>query len=288
MNVRFDAGPNLVQPLPGDAKSQSPTKIRISGLRKRFYVRGGDVDALVGIDLDIREGEFFSIVGPSGCGKTTLLRIVAGLETKSAGRIEVIRSSDTRSQGPLGSMVFQEQSIFPWMSVRDNVAFGLKARGVDKVTRLATADKFIEKFGLHGFGQAYPHQLSGGMKQRVSIARALANDPEILLMDEPFGALDEQTKLILQEELLRIWEETRKTVIYVTHSIDEAILLSDRIMIMSARPGRIKEIIDVGAIFGRPRHVDETKSSPEFGVLFARVWGNLRNEVTQNESPQGS
>lgn len=267
---------------------ERPIKIRIRGLRKRFQARGVTVDALMGIDVDIREGEFFSIVGPSGCGKTTLLRIVAGLETKSGGRIEVLRSADSRSRGPLGSMVFQEQSIFPWMSVRDNVAFGLKARGVDKSTRLAIADNFIEKVGLHGFGQAYPHQLSGGMKQRVSIARALANDPEILLMDEPFGALDEQTKLVLQEELLRIWEETRKTVIYVTHSIDEAILLSDRIMIMSARPGKIKDIIDVSSIFQRPRHVDETKSSAEFGVLFSRVWGNLRNEVGKDDAARSA
>lgn len=273
---------------PQSSGGERPTKIRIRGLRKRFQARGATVDALMGIDIDIREGEFFSIVGPSGCGKTTLLRIVAGLETKTEGRIEVIRSADVRSRGPLGSMVFQEQSIFPWMSVRDNVAFGLKARGIDKATRLATADRFIEKVGLHGFGQAYPHQLSGGMKQRVSIARALANDPEILLMDEPFGALDEQTKLVLQEELLRIWEETRKTVIYVTHSIDEAILLSDRIMIMSARPGRIKDIIDVGAVFQRPRHVDETKSSAEFGALFARVWGNLRNEVGKDDAARSA
>jgi len=267
-----------------DNEGDRSTKIRIRNLQKRFQTRSGAVDALMGINVDVREGEFFSILGPSGCGKTTLLRIVAGLETKSEGRIEVIRSADTRSRGPLGSMVFQEQSIFPWMNVRDNIAFGLKARGVDKSNRLRIADNFIEKVGLHGFGQVFPHQLSGGMKQRVSIARALANDPEILLMDEPFGALDEQTKLVLQEELLRIWEETRKTVIYVTHSIDEAILLSDRIMIMSPRPGQIKDIIDVTSIFKRPRHVDETKSSAEFGKLFARVWGSLRNEVSQNDS----
>ena len=255
-------------------------KIRIRGLRKRFKVGGRDVDALASIDLDILDGEFFCIVGPSGCGKTTLLRIVAGLESKTSGRIEVVRQQGESSGArPLSNMVFQEQSIFPWMNVLDNVAFGLKARGFDKRTRQDIAKTFIEKVGLHGFADAYPHQLSGGMKQRVSIARALANDPEILLMDEPFGALDEQTKLILQDELLRIWEETRKTVIYVTHSIDEAILFADRIMIMSARPGRIKEIINVTDVFGRPRHVDAAKSSPHFGKLFAQVWGSLRQEV---------
>ncbi len=211
--------------------STGDAKIRIRGLRKRFMVRGQPVDALAGIDLDIGGGEFFCIVGPSGCGKTTLLRILAGLETRTAGRIEVSsdQSGDHDRSGrgnatlrPLNSMVFQEQSIFPWMSVRDNVAFGLKARGFSKGERYAIADPFVHKVGLQGFEDALPHQLSGGMKQRVSIARAFANDPEVLLMDEPFAALDEQTKLILQAELLRIWDESRKTVLYVTHSIDEA------------------------------------------------------------------
>jgi len=211
--------------------STGDAKIRIRGLRKRFMVRGQPVDALAGIDLDISGGEFFCIVGPSGCGKTTLLRILAGLETRTAGRIEVSsdQSGDHDRSGrgnatlrPLNSMVFQEQSIFPWMSVRDNVAFGLKARGFSKGERYAIADPFVHKVGLQGFEDALPHQLSGGMKQRVSIARAFANDPEVLLMDEPFAALDEQTNLILQAELLRIWDESRKTVLYVTHSIDEA------------------------------------------------------------------
>ena len=176
-------------------------------------------------------------------------------------------------------MVFQEQSIFPWLSVRDNVAFGLKAQGVGRRDRYRIVEPFIRKVGLTGFEDALPHQLSGGMKQRVSIARAFANDPEMLLMDEPFAALDEQTKLILQAELLRIWDELRKTVIYVTHSIDEAIVLADRILVMSARPGRIKDILDVGQVFGRPRVVEQVKSSPQYGELFGRVWGQLRDEV---------
>jgi len=266
-------------------------KIAIRGLKKQFLVKGRPVEALSGIDLDIQEGEFFCIVGPSGCGKTTLLRIVAGLETKSEGTIDVMRTDGglgSLGQRPLNSMVFQEQSIFPWMSVRDNVAFGLKARGLSKRARYEVAEPYIRKVGLSGFEDALPHQLSGGMKQRVSIARAFANDPEMLLMDEPFAALDEQTKLLLQEELVRIWEETRKTVMYVTHSIDEAIVLADRILLMSARPGRIKDIIDVGAVFGRPRDVKRVKSSPRFGELFARVWDQLRDEVKAFPADKGA
>ncbi len=269
-------------------------KISIRGLRKHFGVIGRHVDALAGIDLDIRPGEFFCIVGPSGCGKTTMLRILAELEAPSAGYIDIRRDNNVASMNgkprPLNSMVFQEQSIFPWMTVRNNVAFGLKARGLSKKERYAIADPFIDKVGLGGFESALPHQLSGGMKQRVSIARAFANDPEILLMDEPFAALDEQNKLILQKELVRIWEETRKTVLYVTHSIDEAIVLADRILVMSARPGRIKEIIDIGAVFGRPRQVEKVKASPQYGELFGRVWELLRDEVMAarlTEMPSG-
>jgi NitT/TauT family transport system ATP-binding protein len=251
--------------------------VRLRGLTKTFFVKGRRVEALAGIDLDIRAGEFFCIVGPSGCGKTTMLRILAGLEHQTAGNIEVAR--DASSQRPLNSMVFQEQSIFPWLNVRDNVAFGLKAQGLGRAERYRVVERYITKVGLTGFEDALPHQLSGGMKQRVSIARAFATDPEMLLMDEPFAALDEQTKLILQAELLRIWDELRKTVVYVTHSIDEAIVLADRILVMSARPGRIKEIVDVEEVFGRPRIVEEVKSSPQYGDLFGRVWGQLRDEV---------
>ena len=264
-------------PQPGDG----PNKIVLRGVKKRFFVGHAAIDALAGIDLDVRAGEFFCIVGPSGCGKTTLLRILAGLETKSAGAIEIGR--DTARGGaverPLNSMVFQEQSIFPWKSVRDNVAFGLKARGFPRRERYEIADAFVRKVGLAGFEHALPYQLSGGMKQRVSIARAFANDPEIMLMDEPFAALDEQTKLVLQAELLRIWEESRKTVVYVTHSIDEAIVLADRILVMSARPGRIKSIIDIGRMFPRPRHVDTVKSSARYGEVFGEIWSLLRDEV---------
>ena len=258
---------SLTLPERASGDAAATVKVRLRGLRKRFTVRDRSFEALAGVSLDIRAGEFFCIVGPSGCGKTTLLRILAGLEQQTAGTIEVAREAG--SQRPVNCMVFQEQSIFPWMNVRDNVAFGLKARGFSKRDRYAVADPYIQKVGLGGFEDALPHQLSGGMKQRVSIARAFANDPEMLLMDEPFAALDEQTKLLLQAELLRIWDEQRKTVLYVTHSIDEAIVLADRILVMSARPGRIKEIVDVQQVFGRPRLVEQVKSSP-------RIWPPVR------------
>jgi NitT/TauT family transport system ATP-binding protein len=261
-------------------QTPGPVKMRLREVRKRFVVRGRPVEALDGISLDIGAGEFLCVVGPSGCGKTTLLRILAGLETRSSGSIDIARdSAPGAAERPLNSMVFQEQSIFPWMNVRDNIAFGLKARGVGRRERYQIAEPYIHKVGLSGFEDALPYQLSGGMKQRVSIARAFATDPEILLMDEPFAALDEQTKLILQAELLRVWDETRKTVVYVTHSIDEAIVLADRILVMSARPGRIKDVLDVASVFGRPRRVEEVKASPQYGELFGRVWGQLRDEV---------
>jgi NitT/TauT family transport system ATP-binding protein len=266
-------------------------KVRLRGVKKTFTLQGRPIDALSDIDLELVAGEFLCIVGPSGCGKTTLLRILAGLESRTGGTIEVARDVRATSNDagadrprPLNSMVFQEQSIFPWMSVRDNVAFGLKARGFSRGERYARVQPMIKKVGLAGFEHALPHQLSGGMRQRVSIARAFANDPEFLLMDEPFSALDEQNKLILQAELVNIWEKSGKTVAYVTHSIDEAIFLSDRILVMSRRPGRILEIVDVSAALGRPRDVDAVKSSARYGELFGHIWRLLRQEVIGVES----
>src|SRR3989442_13925242 len=254
--------------------SPAEQKVRIVGLRKAFTVRGRTFEALAPIDLEVRSGEFIGIVGPSGCGKTTMLRILAGLEQATGGDFAVER--ERGSTRPLNAMVFQEQSIFPWMSVVDNVAFGLKARGMARSSRRQAVLPMIRTVGLTGFEDALPHQLSGGMKQRVSLARAFAMDPELLLMDEPFAALDEQTKLVLQSELLRIWEGTQKTVLYVTHSIDEAIVLSDRIVVLSGRPGRILEVIELTGTFRRPRQVESVRSSPQYGELFARVWRHLR------------
>lgn len=256
-------------------------KIRISGLTKQFPVKGGVFTAIDNISLDIAPGTFFVIVGPSGCGKTTLLRILAGLEKPTSGSVEVHSEHPGK---PVNSMVFQGDSIFPWMTVYDNAAYGLKMRGMPEAEIKEVVGHYLDKTGLTRFATRFPHQLSGGMKQRVSIARAFANDPEILLMDEPFSALDEQNKTLLQEEVLRIWEEHKKTVVFITHSVDEAVTLSDKIMIMSAQPGQVKAIIDVP--FARPRKVLELRAMPEYGEMVYRIWGHLRDEVQRAKAQE--
>jgi len=249
-------------------------KIRFAGVTKTFETRHGDFTAVDDISLDIPAGTFFVIVGPSGCGKTTLLRMAAGLELPTRGTITIAR---TRSDRPANAMVFQGDSIFPWMTVFDNAAYGLRMRGVAKADVDEIVGHYLSRTGLTRFAKSYPHQLSGGMKQRVSIARAFATDPDVLLMDEPFSALDEQNKTLLQEELLRIWEETHKTVLFITHSVDEAVTLGDRIMVMTAHPGRAKAIVEVP--FARPRNVLELRATPAYGELVYDIWGQLRDEV---------
>jgi NitT/TauT family transport system ATP-binding protein len=251
------------------------SKICIRNLGKSFALRDSEVKALIDINLDVKAGEFICIVGPSGCGKTTLLRILAGLEAPTQGGVIINRDN---SSTPLSSMIFQESSIFPWMTVRSNVAYGLKLRGVAPEQVDRTVNHFMKLAGLDRFADAYPHQLSGGMKQRASVARAFSNDPEILLMDEPFAALDEQNKALLQEELLRIWSETRKTVIFITHSIDEALVLGDRVLVMSARPGRLKAEFKID--FPRPRHVYDLKADPVFGKMSREIWMQLREGIS--------
>ena len=245
--------------------------IQIRDLCKTF----GALAAVDGVSLDIMPGEFFVIVGPSGCGKTTLLRILAGLETGSGGTIDI--DVPEGSKRPVNSMVFQGESIFPWMTVWQNASYALRMRNVEPAIVKEIVGHYLDRTGLAKFADYYPHQLSGGMKQRVSIARAFANDPEILLMDEPFSALDAQNRLLLQEELLRIWEDQRKTVVFVTHSVDEAVILGDRIMIMTAQPGRVKMITPVP--LQRPRNILEIQKTPEFGDLLHRIWSSLRDEV---------
>jgi NitT/TauT family transport system ATP-binding protein len=249
-----------------------PTQIaiRIRDVYKKF----GPLTAVDGVSIDIGRGEFFMIVGPSGCGKTTLLRILAGLESISAGTIEI---ETPRSDRPVNSMIFQGDSIFPWMTVWDNAAYGLKMRGAPRATIKDVVGHYLARTGLTRFAKYYPHQLSGGMRQRVAIARAFANDPEILLMDEPFSALDAQNKVLLQEELLRIWEEHKKTVVFITHSVDEAVFLGDRIMVMTAQPGRVKALVPVP--LARPRSIMELQKTPEYGDLIHQIWSSLRDEV---------
>lgn len=257
-------------------------KITIKNLTKQFIVKHTIVTALQEVSMTVREGEFVCIVGPSGCGKTTLLRILAGLETMTSGAIEVVHS-DTRK--PLNSMVFQDQSVFPWLTVKNNIGFGLKCRRVDPKQIDQVTEHYINMVGLKKFAEAYPYQLSGGMKQRVSVARAFANDPEILLMDEPFAALDEQNKIMLQEELLRIWEGSNKTVVFITHSIDEALTLADRVIIMTSHPGTFKATVDVD--LPRPRHISELRGQEKFNKLFMELWNILREEVRKAKESEG-
>ena len=246
------------------------TKISIRHLVKRF----GLLHAIDDVSLDIAEGTFFMIVGPSGCGKTTMLRILGGLEQVTSGEVEIAKPARGR---PQYSMVFQGESIFPWMTVWDNAAYGLRMRRAPREETEEAVSTWLERTGLTKYSHLYPHQLSGGMRQRVSIARAFANNPEILLMDEPFSALDEQNKTILQQELLRIWEGDKKTVVFITHSVDEAVTLGDKIMVMSASPGRMKTMIDVP--LERPRNVLELRHDPRYGEIVYSIWGHLKDEV---------
>ena len=248
----------------------SVTKIQIDRLTKSF----GETQALADFTLTVAEGEFVCIVGPSGCGKTTALRILAGLEKADSGRVDIRPGGGER---PQNAMVFQEHGLFPWMTVEDNVALSLEMRGVGRRERREKAAFFLEMIGLTRFRRHYPRQLSGGMRQRVSLARALMADPEILLMDEPFAALDAQNKMILQDELLSIWEGSHKTVLFITHGIDEAIALGDRIVVMSAQPGRIKAIVPIE--FPRPRSAVELRGDPRFGALQLSIWRMLEDEV---------
>ena len=272
--------PSVTQPNP---VTEPDIQIRLRGLTKKFDVRGKTITALDSLNLDVPRGQFLVVVGPSGCGKTTLLRMLAGLDDATSGSMEIEGGRDGR---PENSMVFQGDSIFPWMSVWDNAAYGLAMRRVPKKQIDETVGHYLEKTGLSKFADAYPHQLSGGMRQRVSIARAFANDPEILLMDEPFSALDEQNKTLLQAELLRIWDETRKTVVFITHSVDEAVTLSDRIMVMTAQPGTAKAFVDVP--FERPRDVLELRHQPEYGEIVYDIWQQLRDEVSQSQAQAGA
>jgi NitT/TauT family transport system ATP-binding protein len=257
------------------ASSGAP-KIAARNVTKVYPSAAGNVTVVDDFSLDVADGEFVCVVGPSGCGKSTFLRMVAGLTDMTAGSF-AFRPGDTPGK-PLNSVVFQEYAIFPWKSVIENVAFGLQMRGIGRKERLDTARYWLERVGLSKFAEYFPHQISGGMKQRVGIIRALANDPEVLLMDEPLGALDAQTRVVLQAELLRIWEETRKTVVYITHSLDEAVLLGDRVILMSAHPGRHLATFTID--LPRPRSIAAI-NTPRFAEYRAEIWDRLSAEVTR-------
>ena len=255
--------------------SNGAAQIRVSGLAKRY----GALEVFRGIDFNVGEREIVAIVGPSGCGKTTLLRCIDGLITADAGEIVV---DGERVISPIAgvAMVFQHFGLFPWKTVYDNVAYGLRMAGVPKAEIARRVPAFIDLVGLIGFEQAYPYQMSGGMQQRCGLARALAAEPSVLLMDEPFAAVDAQTREILQFELLRIWESQPTTMVFVTHSIEEAVLMGDRVLVLKGRPSHIDEVIEID--LPRPRSRD-TLRSPRFADLRERVWATLMSEARQAE-----
>jgi NitT/TauT family transport system ATP-binding protein len=251
-------------------------RLTLEDLTMRFRTRtGADVTALEGISFEIRDGEFAVLVGPSGCGKSTILRLVAGLLQPSRGRV-LLNGREVAAPGAERGMVFQSYTLFPWLTVQKNVEFGPKIRGVPAAQRETLARHYLTQVGLNGFERVYPKELSGGMMQRVAIARALANDPAILLMDEPFGALDAQTRVLMGELLLKVWAEAAKTVLFVTHDIEEGLFLGDRVFVMTARPARIREEIPV--LLPRPRTL-ETLTSETFVRLKGRVMTLIREEA---------
>jgi NitT/TauT family transport system ATP-binding protein len=253
------------------------SKLTIQQVSRTFPARGTNAPtrALEPIDLTIADNDFITILGPSGCGKSTLLRIVAGLDTASSGQV-LLDGEPVTKPGPDRGMVFQSYTLFPWLTVADNIAFGLKRKGVAPAEQRRTVAGYMERVGLTGFENHWPKQLSGGMQQRTAIARALANDPKMLLLDEPFGALDNQTRALMQEMLLGIWERDRKTVLFVTHDIEEAIFLGTRVIVMSARPGRIKADITVPLPYPRSYKL---KTTPEFTALKERLVDEIRGEA---------
>ncbi|SDF62918.1 ABC transporter ATP-binding protein [Sporolituus thermophilus] len=249
-------------------------KLLIDDVSKVFSDGKNEVTALANTSFAVRPNEFITILGPSGCGKSTILKIIAGLEEPSSGRV-LLDGREIKGPGADRGMVFQSYTLFPWLTVRQNIEFGLEVAGRPKAERRDIAYHYLEKIGLKGFENAYPQNLSGGMKQRVAIARALANDPEVLLMDEPFGALDAQTRTVMQELLVDVWEESHKTILFVTHDVDEAVFLGDTIYVMTARPGKIKERIEVP--LPRPRKFD-VKLSPVFLEIKRQVLELIREE----------
>jgi NitT/TauT family transport system ATP-binding protein len=250
-------------------------KISVQEVRKTFPLKNEEFVALDGVSLDIADNEFVTVVGPSGCGKSTLMNVLAGLETPTSGRA-LVDGKDVVGPGPERGVIFQQYALFPWLTVRKNVEFGLKVAGLGAPERRERADYFIRIVGLEQFAEALPKMLSGGMKQRCAIARAYAVNPSILLMDEPFGALDALTRVTLQEQLLDTWSREKRTVLFITHDVDEAVFLANRVVVMAARPGRIYDVIDVDLPYPR---TEEARLSPEFAQLRNRVWHSVYHQA---------
>ncbi|MCO8273512.1 ABC transporter ATP-binding protein [Actinoplanes sp. TRM 88003] len=248
--------------------------ITIDRVGKSFAMKNDRFVALENVSLEVAENEFVTIVGPSGCGKTTLMNILAGLETPDAGQA-LVRGARITGPGPDRGVIFQQYALFPWLTVRKNVEFGLRTAGVPNPERRERAQHFIDLVGLHDFADALPRMLSGGMKQRCAIARAYAVNPSILLMDEPFGAVDALTRVRLQEQLLQTWSQEKRTVVFITHDVDEAVFLANRVVVMAARPGRIVEIVDVDLPYPR---TEELRLSPDFTALRNRVWSAVYHQ----------
>ena len=259
------------------AREERNIKLKIDNVKKIYNSRNGEMIALNGVNLDIYENEFICVVGPSGCGKSTLLNIIAGLLEPTSGSV-YCDGKEVKGTGTERGVVFQQYALFPWMTVKKNVLFGLNLQGIKGAEAEEKAMKYIKMVQLEDFVDHYPKELSGGMKQRVAIARAYAVNPSVLWMDEPFGALDAQTRTQLQTELLETWEKEQKTCFFITHDVDEAIILAQKVIIMSARPGRIKEIVDVDIPYPRTQ---ETKMAPEFLDLKNHIWGQVYQEYLE-------
>jgi NitT/TauT family transport system ATP-binding protein len=258
-------------------------KLQLENVTKRFPIRGqkSSFTAIEDISIDLPAGEFLVLVGPSGCGKSTLLDLLGGLSTPSSGRI-LLDGKPITGPGLDRGIVFQQYALLPWRTARKNIEFGLEAKGLPAAVRRERAEQYLELVGLQSFADRYPHELSGGMKQRVAIARSLAFDPEVLLMDEPFAALDAQTRESLQDELLRIWKATGKTILFITHGIDEAIYLGQRVAVLTSRPGRIKQIVDVEI----DRTAEDVRSEESFRAQRHHIWTLLRDEVERARSEE--
>jgi NitT/TauT family transport system ATP-binding protein len=258
-------------------------KISLRRVGKVFATRSGEVSALTEVSLDVPSGQFLVLVGPSGCGKSTLLDLVAGLSRPTSGEV-LLDGRPVTGPGLDRGVVFQQYALYPWRTAQSNVEFGLEGKGIPRRQRRERAEHFLDLVGLSGFADRYPHELSGGMKQRVAIARSLAFDPDVLLMDEPFAALDAQTREGLQDELLRIWERTGKTILFITHGIDEAVYLGQRVAVMTSRPGRIKQIIDIP--LGSRTATEDLRSDPEFARYRHQIWSLLRDEVAKAQTQE--